>query len=179
MARSARSSATRSATASTTRAASSTPTGRFANWWTPEDFAHFKAASASARRAVRRLQAVPRPARERQADARARTSPTSPASRPRTTPIAPLARQAGADAQGLPATSVLPRLRADLAEQGARGARAPADPDRRPRARRSIAPTRCATSTPGTRAFDVKPGQKLYLAPAGPRAGVVIRGGLS
>ena len=40
----ARSSATRSATASTTRAASSTPTGRLANWWTKDDFEHFKAA---------------------------------------------------------------------------------------------------------------------------------------
>ena len=40
------SSATRSATASTTRAASSTPRAGCTNWWTPEDFAHFKAASA-------------------------------------------------------------------------------------------------------------------------------------
>ena len=44
-----RRSATRSATASTTRARCSTPTGRLQNWWTKEDFAHFKASAAAAR----------------------------------------------------------------------------------------------------------------------------------
>ena len=36
-------------------------TGKLANWWTKEDFAHFQARRRSARRAVRRLPAVPRP----------------------------------------------------------------------------------------------------------------------
>ena len=40
-------------------------TGRFVNWWTPEDLAHFKAAARQAGRAVRRLHAVSRSARQR------------------------------------------------------------------------------------------------------------------
>ena len=43
----ARSSATRSATASTTQGSQFDATGRFVNWWTPEDPAHFKAAADS------------------------------------------------------------------------------------------------------------------------------------
>ena len=61
--------------------------------------------------------------------------------------------------------AVLHQLRAELAGQDARARAAPADPQRRPRARTSTAPTPCATSTPGTTAFDVKPGQALYLDP--------------
>ena len=59
-ARSARSSATRSATASTIRAASSTRSGKLANWWTPEDLAHFKRRPATAGRAVQRVPAASR-----------------------------------------------------------------------------------------------------------------------
>ena len=149
---SAPSSATRSATASTTRARSSTPQGRLQNWWTHAGPRALRGVRGQAGQAVRRLQAVPRPGRQRQADALSENiADVAGLAAAYDAYRAVAGRPAGAGG-GRPhrRPAVLPQLRPELARQGARAGAAPAGRDRRPRARTSTAPTPCATSTPGT-----------------------------
>ena len=125
--------------------------GRLANWWTPEDLAHFKAAGERAGGAVRRLQAVPGPGvngqltlSENIADVAGLAAAYDALSRCRSGQAAP-----AWTASRRPA--VLPRLRAELARQVARGGAAAAGDRPTATRRTSTAPTPCATWTPGTR----------------------------
>ena len=140
--------------------------GRLRNWWTPEDFAHFEASVAAARRAVRRLQAVPRPRSQRPADPRREHRRRRRASPRPTTPTAVARRQAGAGGAGLHRRpAVLHRLRAELAGQAPRAdpAEAPSSPTATRRT--SIARQTVRNIDAWYKAFGVKKGQTLYLAP--------------
>ena len=133
----------------------------------PRTSTHFQAAGGAARGAVRRLQAVPRPARQRQADAqrehRRRGGPRRGVRR-----LPAVARRPAGAGRGRPhrRPAVLPELRADLARQ-VRASRA---------LRQQVladghAPDEYRADTVRNLdawydAFDVKPGEKLYLAPA-------------
>ena len=131
------------------------------NWWTPDDFAHFKAVGAALAAQYDAYRPFPDLARQRQADAeREHRRRRRPRRRLRRLP-ALVGGKAGADrpaAHRRPA--VLPQLRPELAEQDPRAGAAPADPDRRPRAGPSTAPTPCATSTPGTTRSTSSPGRR-------------------
>ena len=142
-------------------------TGRLHNWWTPEDFAHFEASSQAARRAVRRLPAVPRPGGQGPADAGREHRRRGRAGRGlRRLPAVAAAASRRRWCRGSPATSSSssasrragggklrePALRHQILTDGHAPARVPR--------RHGAQPRRLV------RAFDVKPGEELYLAPA-------------
>ena len=140
--------------------------GRLANWWTPEDIAHFQAA---AKKLVAQYDAYePLPGlhvngkltlSENIADV-AGVSAAYDGYRAAYASAPPPA------IEGFSRRSAfLSRVRAGLAEQGpARDDAQPAH-HRRPRSRANTAPTPSGTSIAWYAAFGVKPGQALYLDP--------------
>ena len=141
--------------------------GRLANWWTPDDLKHFKAAEpalaaqydATGRFRISRSTAIRRSAR---------TSPTLQDSRRRTTPIVcHLATGPTPTGMGLPATS--------SSSSASRRAGDPKDRDEDLRQRIATdghAPDEYRADTvrnldPWYSAFDVQPAAKLFLPPTG------------
>ena len=140
--------------------------GKLHDWWTAADYAHFKQSSATARRAIRRLQALPGPGRQWKADAeRKHSGPRRPVGRLQRLQIL-LRRERGAAlgrVQRRPA--VLPELRPDLALQVSRSD-APAGGGQRRSFPRAVSGVDGAQSDAWYKAFDVRAGQALYLPPA-------------
>ena len=165
-AQSAPSSATRSATASTTRARSSMRDGQLHDWWTPEDFAHFKAAAERLVAQYDALPAVPRPRGQRPADAQREHRRRRGTRRRRSTPIAcRSARQARAEREGFTRDQrfflSFAQARREKRREAAKRQRIVTD---------GHAPAEYRADTVRNLdawydTFAVKPGQKLYLAP--------------
>jgi predicted metalloendopeptidase len=131
-------------------------TGHLANWWTPEDTAHFKDASAKLVAQYNAYAPFPRSPRERTAHAQREH-------RRRCGAVGGVRRVSGDRRHRR--SRVLPQLWPELADEGARGSRSPTGDDRRPRAR--SVPRRYGRNLDAWYApFEVKPGQRLYLSPA-------------
>ena len=125
--------------------------GRLANWWTKEDFDHFKAAGEALAAQFDALPAFSGSGGEWSSDAQRkhRRRGRSPGRLRRVPALA--RREAGRGQRRLQRRSaVLHQLRAKLAVQDARCGNAEADRHRRPCPRSSTAPTPCGTWTPGT-----------------------------
>ena len=140
--------------------------GRLRNWWTPEDFAHFTAATTQLARQYDAYRPVPGPRRQRHADAHGEhRGPRGPHGRLRR--VARLAQwRRGAGRRWVDGRrAVLPELRAGLADRPSATPRSGSASSRTATRPARTAPSRSATSTRGTKRFRSSPATRSTSPP--------------